>query len=103
MHEIAVDEKGFPGEYLENEALRSEMQVENTEHGEVLKCKICGAKFDNEDAFEGHFAAGHIYINNPSEEKASGLGQLAKDSYMCEVCGRGFATQRQLDTHRLQH
>ena len=26
----------------------------------LFKCKICGAKFDNTSAYEGHIAAGHL-------------------------------------------
>ncbi|MDQ3837098.1 MAG: hypothetical protein M3270_09220 [Thermoproteota archaeon] len=32
---------------------------EITEDG-LLKCKICGVKFDNASAYEGHIAAGHL-------------------------------------------
>jgi hypothetical protein len=28
--------------------------------GDLLKCKICGVKFDNATAYEGHIAAGHL-------------------------------------------
>ncbi len=26
----------------------------------LLKCKICGVKFDNSSVYEGHIAAGHL-------------------------------------------
>jgi hypothetical protein len=26
----------------------------------LFKCKICGVKFDNATAYEGHIAAGHL-------------------------------------------
>jgi hypothetical protein len=26
----------------------------------LFKCKICGVKFDNTSAYEGHIAAGHL-------------------------------------------
>jgi hypothetical protein len=26
----------------------------------LFKCKICGVKFDNNSAYEGHIAAGHL-------------------------------------------
>ena len=29
-------------------------------NGQLLKCKVCGVKFDNPTAFEGHIAAGHL-------------------------------------------
>jgi len=72
-------------------------------NGEILKCKVCGVKFDNAAAFEGHIAAGHVGQSNPNEDSPSGLGHLAKTPYMCDVCGRGFPTNEQYDTHRLQH
>jgi ribosomal protein L37AE/L43A len=28
--------------------------------GGLFKCKICGVKFDNASAYEGHIAAGHL-------------------------------------------
>ncbi len=28
--------------------------------GDLFKCKICGVKFDNATAYEGHIAAGHV-------------------------------------------
>jgi hypothetical protein len=73
------------------------------EDNNLLKCKICGVKFDNPSAFEGHVAAGHLSINNPTEERPSGLGHLAKDPFICEVCGRSFGNSEQFNTHRLQH
>jgi hypothetical protein len=33
--------------------------TEITEDG-LFKCKICGVKFDNNSAYEGHIAAGHL-------------------------------------------
>jgi hypothetical protein len=33
--------------------------TEITEGG-LFKCKICGVKFDNATAYEGHIAAGHV-------------------------------------------
>jgi|SRR5215211_4633312 len=33
--------------------------TEITEDG-LFKCKICGVKFDNTSAYEGHIAAGHL-------------------------------------------
>jgi uncharacterized C2H2 Zn-finger protein len=33
--------------------------TEITEEG-LFKCKICGVKFDNASAYEGHIAAGHV-------------------------------------------
>ncbi len=33
--------------------------TEITEEG-LFKCKICGVKFDNASAYEGHIAAGHL-------------------------------------------
>jgi hypothetical protein len=33
--------------------------TEITEDG-LFKCKICGVKFDNASAYEGHIAAGHL-------------------------------------------
>src|SRR5437868_1989575 len=71
--------------------------------GKILKCKICGVKFDNPDAFEGHVAAGHVGASNPNEDRPSGLGHLAKNPLMCDICGRGFQTKEQYDTHKLQH
>ena len=40
---------------------------------------------------------------NPHEDKPSGLGHLAKDPYLCDVCGRGFPSKQDYETHRLQH
>jgi uncharacterized C2H2 Zn-finger protein len=69
----------------------------------LLKCTICGVKFNSANAFEGHVAAGHISASNPYEGEPSGLGHLAKTPYMCDVCGRGFPEKEEYDTHRLQH
>ena len=33
--------------------------TEITEEG-LFKCKICGVKFDNTSAYEGHISAGHL-------------------------------------------
>ena len=33
--------------------------TEITEDG-LFRCKICGVKFDNASAYEGHIAAGHL-------------------------------------------
>jgi uncharacterized C2H2 Zn-finger protein len=89
---------------FDNEDVQSIIEREHDRDGNgLLKCKICGVKFDNPDAFEGHIAAGHNSINNPSEERPSGLGHLARDPYMCDVCGRSFATKGQYDIHRVQH
>ena len=34
--------------------------TEIMEDNGLLKCKICGVKFDNASAYEGHIAAGHL-------------------------------------------
>ena len=78
-------------------------RVKNEQGNTILKCKVCGVKFDNPAAFEGHIAAGHLSINSPTEERPSGLGHLARQNFMCEVCGRGFPEKEQYDTHMLQH
>ena len=38
-----------------------------------------------------------------SSGKPSGPGHLANDPYLCDVCGRGFPTKEEYETHRLQH
>ena len=89
---------------FDNDDVQSIIEREEHENGStILKCKICGAKFDNSDAFEGHIAAGHISASNPYEDKPSGIGHFANTPYRCDVCGRGFPTREQYNTHRLQH
>jgi hypothetical protein len=89
---------------FDNNDVQSIIEREEDEDGNrILKCKICGVKFNNSDAFEGHIAAGHVSASNPYEDKPSGLGHLADTHYTCDVCGREFPTKEQYDTHRLQH
>lgn len=89
---------------FDNEDVQSIIERKEDERGNsILKCKICGVKFDNADAFEGHIAAGHLSVNPPYEGRSSGLGHLAKQIYTCEICGRGFPEKEEYDTHRLQH
>jgi uncharacterized C2H2 Zn-finger protein len=89
---------------FDNDDVQSIIEREEDENGNrILKCKICGVKFDNSDAFEGHIAAGHLSASNPYEDKPSGIGHLANTHYTCGVCGREFRTKEQYDTHRLQH
>jgi len=38
-----------------------------------------------------------------SSGKPSGAGHLASDPYLCDACGRAFATNEEYDTDRLQH
>ena len=38
-----------------------------------------------------------------SSGKPSGPGHLANDPYLCDICGRGFPTKEEYETHRLQH
>ena len=45
----------------------------------------------------------HISHIMASSGKPSGPGHLANDPYLCDVCGRGFPTKEEYDTHRLQH
>jgi|SRR5215211_1423499 len=45
----------------------------------------------------------HISDIMASSGKPSGPGHLANDPYLCDVCGRGFPTKEEYDTHRLQH
>lgn len=45
----------------------------------------------------------HINHIMASSGKPSGPGHLANDPYLCDVCGRGFPTKEEYDTHRLQH
>jgi hypothetical protein len=45
----------------------------------------------------------HIIHIMASSGKPSGPGHLANDPYLCDVCGRGFPTKEEYDTHRLQH
>ncbi|HKU50663.1 MAG TPA: C2H2-type zinc finger protein, partial [Nitrososphaera sp.] len=71
--------------------------------GGLLKCKICGVKFESQDAFEGHIAAGHSGTSDPYEPRPSGLGNMSKTLFTCEVCGRGFPSREEYETHRLQH
>ena len=99
-----VRSNNIVGDSFDNDDVQSIIEREEDENGNsILKCKICGVKFNNSDAFEGHIAAGHVSASNPNEDEPSGLGHLANDAYMCDVCGRGFATKEQYDTHRLQH
>jgi ribosomal protein L37AE/L43A len=93
------------GDTFDNKDVQSIIERREDERGNtrILKCKICGVQFDNAGAFEGHIAAGHLSVNPPNEETASGFGQLAKQLYTCEVCGRGFPEKEEYDTHRLQH
>jgi uncharacterized C2H2 Zn-finger protein len=92
------------GDSFDNDDVQSIIEREEDENGnEILKCKICGVKFNNSDAFEGHIAAGHVSASNPNEDIPSGIGHLANDPYMCDACGRSFSTKEQYDTHRLQH
>ena len=98
--EMASD--NIVGDTFDRDDVQSIIEREG-EDGKILKCKICGVKFDNPDAFEGHIAAGHVGASNPFEGKPSGLGQLANTPFMCDVCARGFSTKEQYDTHRLQH
>ena len=99
-----VRSNNIVGDTFDNEDVQKIIEREEDENGnEIIKCKICGVKFNNSDAFEGHIAAGHVSASNPNEAIPSGIGHLANDSYMCDVCGRGFSTKGQYDTHRLQH
>ena len=92
------------GDTFDNNDVQSIIEREEDENGNrILKCKICGVKFDNSDAFEGHIAAGHISASNPYEDKPSGIGHLANTHFTCGVCGREFSKKEQYDTHRLQH
>ena len=92
------------GDAFDNKDVQSIIERQEDERGtRILKCKICGVKFDNADAFEGHIAAGHVSITPPFEEEPSGVGQMARQNYTCEVCGRGFGEKKDYDTHRLQH
>ena len=97
--------KNIAGDSFENEDVQSIIDREQDENGNsrLLKCKICGVKFDSPDAFEGHIAAGHISLSSATEERPSGPGHIAKAPYMCDVCARGFSTKEQCDIHRLQH
>ena len=47
------------GDNFDNKDVQSIIEKEGKD-GEILKCKICGVRFDNPDAFEGHIAAGHL-------------------------------------------
>lgn len=99
-----VRSNNIVGDSFDNDDVQSIIEIEEDENGNrILKCKICGVKFNNSDAFEGHIAAGHVSASNPNEAIPSGIGHSAADSYMCDVCGRGFSTKEQYDTHRLQH
>ena len=40
-----------------NKDIRATIEVAE---GGLFKCKICGVKFDNASACEGHIAAGHL-------------------------------------------
>ena len=88
---------------FDNEDVQSIIERKDERGNSILKCKICGVKFDNADAFEGHIAAGHLSVSPPYEDRPSGLGHLAKQIYTCEICGRGFPEKEEYDTHRLQH
>ncbi len=44
-----------------------------------------------------------IYHIMSSSGKPSGPGHLANDPYLCDICGRGFPTKEEYETHRLQH
>jgi uncharacterized C2H2 Zn-finger protein len=45
---------------LDDDNINKDVQ-DTTEITEGLfKCKICGVKFDNNSAYEGHIAAGHL-------------------------------------------
>jgi C2H2-type zinc finger/zinc-finger of a C2HC-type len=90
---------------FDNKDVQSIISREDDEKSssKILKCKICGVKFDNADAFEGHIAAGHLSINPPYEGKSSGPGHVPKQLYTCELCGRSFPEKEEFDTHRLQH
>ena len=89
---------------FDNDDVQSIIEREEDENGNrILKCKICGVKFDNSDAFEGHIVAGHLSASNPYEDKPSGIGHLANTHFTCDVCGREFPKKEQYDTHRLQH
>jgi uncharacterized C2H2 Zn-finger protein len=99
-----VRSNNIVGDSFDNDDVQSIIEREEDENGNrILKCKICGVKFNNSDAFEGHIAAGHVSASNPNEDIPSGIGHLANDPYMCDVCGRAFSTKEQYDTHRLQH
>ena len=99
-----VRSNNIVGDTFDNEDVQKIIEREEDENGnEIIKCKICGVKFNNSDAFEGHIAAGHVSASNPNEDEPSGIGHLANDAYMCDACGRGFATKEQYDNHRLQH
>ena len=99
-----VRSNNIAGDTFDNEDVQKIIEREEDENGnEIIKCKICGVKFNNSDAFEGHIAAGHVSASNPNEDEPSGIGHLANDAYMCDACGRGFAAKEQYDTHRLQH
>jgi hypothetical protein len=99
-----VPDRKVVGDSFDNVDVQSIMEEHRGPDGsKLLGCKICGVKFDDLDAFEGHIAAGHISINSASEEIPSGLGHLAKTTHTCDVCGRGFPTKEKYDTHRLQH
>ena len=99
-----VRSNNIVGDSFDNDDVQSIIEIEEDENGNrILKCKICGVKFNDSDAFEGHIAAGHVSASNPNEDTPSGIGHLANDPYMCDTCGRGFSTKEQYDTHRLQH
>jgi hypothetical protein len=92
------------GDTFENKDVQHIIERDQDQKGNgLLKCKLCGVKFDNPDALEGHIAAGHISLNNPTEDRPSGLGHLTKDPYICDICARTFPNIEDYNTHRLQH
>jgi uncharacterized C2H2 Zn-finger protein len=75
-----VRSNNIVGDSFGNDDVQSIIEREEDENGNsILKCKICGVKFNNSDAFEGHIAAGHVSASNPNEDKPSGIGHLAND------------------------
>ena len=64
----------------------------------LFKCKICGVKFDNASAYEGHTAAGHLTPSPTASSNYQSCIQLIVQIISPRIYGRLERGDNQADT-----